>query len=155
MGMKVVVDTSALLTGKSLPADFNYFAPPSVMDEISRRVGEIFIDIHYVQPDTEFLDIVKNAAKKTGDLKKLSSTDLEVIALALQLNAPILTEDFSIQNVASYLGIKFFGDKEIKEERKWIFRCTGCGRYFNEFLEVCPYCGHEIKRTRKKRRKVY
>ena len=148
--MKVVVDTSALLTGKPLPRDLEYYTPPSVMEEISRKVVDVFLEIIYMQPEDKFVEIVINIAKKTGDMEKLSPADIEVLALALQLNASILTEDFSIQNVASHLGIKFYGDKKIKEKRKWIFRCTGCGRYFEEFTKVCPYCGHEIKRTRRR-----
>jgi len=150
--MKVVLDTSALLLGKPLPSDFEYYAPPMVMEEIEKKLGSCPMEIFVMMPEKKFMEKVVEMAKKTGDYKKLSEADIEVLALALQLNACILTEDFSIQNVASFLGIDFYGDKEIREIRHWIFRCTGCGRYFDVFVETCPYCGHEVKRTRRRKR---
>ena len=150
--MKIVLDTSALLLGKPLPPNFEYYAPPKVMEEIEKKLGTCPMEIFVMVPEKEFMDKVVETAKKTGDYAKLSEADLEVIALALQLKACILTEDFSIQNVASLLGIKFYGDKEIKEIRRWVFRCTGCGRYFDDFVEICPYCGHEVKRTRRRKK---
>jgi rRNA maturation endonuclease Nob1 len=39
---------------------------------------------------------------------------------------------------------------EIKHEYRWVYRCKGCKRYFNEYHEVCPYCGSGLKLVRKK-----
>ncbi|HEX69286.1 MAG TPA: hypothetical protein ENG10_03210, partial [Candidatus Bathyarchaeota archaeon] len=51
-------------------------------------------------------------SKRTGDFKYLSQADIEVLALALQLknsgeNPTVVTDDYSMQNVANKLGIEF------------------------------------------------
>jgi len=81
-------------------------------------------------------------------------------ALALDINkdedakAIILTDDYSIQNVASTLNIKYqsFSQKGITKKFKWQYRCPGCKKQFKETVTICPICGTEtrLSRTRKK-----
>ena len=94
---------------------------------------------------------VKDAARETGDLEKLSRTDIDVVAVALELGGTIVTDDFAIENVASRLGLKFLGAdlKPISREVKWQFRCTGCGKRFSAHTKECPICGHEVRRIAK------
>jgi UPF0271 protein len=94
---------------------------------------------------------VKEAASRTGDLEKLSATDIEVIAVALEVKGTIVTDDFAIENVASVLGLKFYGAdlKPISREIKWHFRCTGCGKKFSTHTKECPVCGHTVRRIAK------
>ena len=63
-------------------------------------------------PSQEFLNQAKTASNKVGDSFKLSETDIELLALALELkstgyNPQIVSDDYSIQNVATQLGIEF------------------------------------------------
>jgi len=100
-------------------------------------------------PSKDALTLVKQTAQQTGDDRRLSIADIEVVALALDINnnenqeATILSDDYSIQNVASTLDIKYQGilQKEITKKFKWVSRCPGCGKQFNEPVKICPICG--------------
>ena len=92
--------------------------------------GKIMI----LKPKDTFLQEILEASKKVGDIRFLSEADLQVLALALELkgigslNPLIVTDDYSIQNVANKIGIEFrslitFG---IKYRFKWILYCPAC-----------------------------
>ena len=57
-------------------------------------------------PEPRFIITVNNAAKKSGDFTNLSQEDISIIALSLQLNAELITDDFAVSNVAKNLSIK-------------------------------------------------
>ena len=107
------------------------------------------------QPESKFIDIVIQQSKRTGDFKYLSQADIEVLALALQLkslgeNPTVVTDDYSMQNVANKLGIEFsplttFG---IKYRFKWILYCPACRKKYPPDYKPkkCEICGTELKR---------
>ena len=81
---------------------------------------------------------------------KLSETDIRLIARALDEarsgKKPVLvTDDYSIQNVALLLGIEVETviQPGISKAFKWIKVCRGCGRKVTEG-DVCPICGSEV-----------
>jgi UPF0271 protein len=106
------------------------------------------------KPERTFLEKVKATAANAGETL-LSETDLQVLALALQLKmhgySPLIaTDDYSIQNVANLMGIEFtslatFG---IRFQLKWIRYCPACHRkYPAEYKsKKCKVCGTELKR---------
>lgn len=106
-------------------------------------------------PEKMFLEKVKFLANFTGDAHILSETDLQLLALALQLKTQgyrplIATDDYSIQNIARHLGIEFaslatFG---IRIPLKWVRYCPACRRkYPSDFKSKrCHVCGTELKR---------
>jgi UPF0271 protein len=156
-----IIDTSAILSGK--PIRFNnasIVTTPGVSDELSpggrdfrtfEFLKETGLTIHI--PSREAIYRVKKTAQETGDDRRLSFADVEVVALAIDINkepdqeATILTDDYSIQNVASTLKIKFqgFSQKGITKKFKWVSRCPGCGKQFNEIKKTCPICGTSTK----------
>lgn len=96
----------------------------------------------------ESVEEVKEAARKTGDIHKLSDTDIKVLAKALDEikkgnEVVLVTDDYAIQNVAMSLGIRFDGilHRQISKEFKWVKVCRGCGRRIES--EICPVCGSE------------
>jgi len=107
------------------------------------------------QPESKFIDVVIQQSKRTGDFKYLSQADIEVLALALQLkssgeNPTVVTDDYSMQNVANKLGIEFsplttFG---IKYRFKWILYCPACRKKYPPDYKPkkCEVCGTELKR---------
>ena len=111
-------------------------------------------------PSKESIDLIQKTAEETGDFNRLSTADIEILALALDINkdkdaeASILTDDYSIQNVASTLNIKYqsFSQKGIIKKFKWQYRCPGCKKQFKETVTICPICGTEtrLSRIRKK-----
>jgi len=106
-------------------------------------------------PDDRFIEEVKASASTLGDYSFLSKTDMQVLALALQLKARgykplIATDDYSIQNVARHLGIEYaplatFG---IRRLLKWIRYCPACWRKYpaDYKSKTCQVCGTELKR---------
>ena len=151
---KLILDTSAILSRRVSLMQGNVATTTSVLDEI--RLGKIarytgfssdMMDI--LAPGKESLAAAREAAEATGDLHELSRTDLDVIALCLDLNGILVTDDYAMQNVASRLGLEFMGAdlKPIDRDIKWQYRCTGCGKIFQQHVEICPVCGHQTKRA--------
>jgi len=151
-----VLDTSAILSGKFFGNDVAI--PPAVLKEI-KKGGMAWRHLQYmkaiglriISPPSDVINLVKKFAFRTGDLPNLSDVDIHILALAFHLKATLLTDDYSIQNVAKEMNIEYKGIMEngIKEKFYWRYRCKSCGKYFDEYVEVCPICGGKIKRVRK------
>lgn len=152
--MKLVLDTSAILSGMDFEGDV--YVPSSVLSE-ARKGGldprlEAVLETksRIFEPRDRDLRRVSRASQETGDDASLSPTDQEVLALALQLNAAVVTDDYAIQNVADRLGLRFQPAllPGIRRRVGWSFRCRGCGRYWTQAMEACPVCGAEVRRHR-------
>ncbi|HDM25560.1 nucleic acid-binding protein [Euryarchaeota archaeon ex4484_162] len=155
-----ILDTSAILSGKSIsPVDGEMLAPESVSLEF-RKSGRDYRNFQFliekglliISPSKNSISLVRKVAETTGDIGRLSNVDIDVLALALDkqkenFDVMILTDDYSIQNVAHAMGIKFISlsQKGIKEEFKWIYVCRGCGKKFDRHIKVCPICGKTTK----------
>ena len=106
-------------------------------------------------PTSGFVERVKESSKTVGDVLFLSEVDKQVLALALELrnfggNPVIVTDDYSIQNVANQLGLEFaplmtFG---IRYRLNWIIYCPACHREYpaDHKRKTCQACGTELKR---------
>jgi UPF0271 protein len=160
-----VVDSSALLSGKPIAISGKLVVPNGVEKEINKG-GRDFRQFRYMLeagmqvrfPSQDSMEKVEIASHRTGDDTRISDADREVLALALELridgeDAVILSDDYSIQNVAEELCIPYqsFEHRGIKEKFKWIYKCKGCGRNFDKKYKLCPFCGSELKQVRDKR----
>jgi len=160
----VVLDTSAFLAGYDPFAHKEeQITVPKVEEEILRNSMikmrfETAIEsgkVRVKSPTKEFSDSAKASASKVGDSFKLSEVDMQLLALALELKSEgckpqIVTDDYSIQNVATQIGIEFlavatFGIKRLLE---WIRYCPACHRQYpaNTKTKECQVCGTELKR---------
>ena len=155
-----ILDTSAILSGKPIYLDDSIMVTiPNVIKEI-KPGGRGYRTLRYLletglaiySPSEESLDRVKTVSLETGDKDRLSSVDKGILALALDINkkekeAIILTDDYSIQNVAHVLNIKFenISQRGITKKFKWAYQCRGCGKKFEENIKVCPICGSLTK----------
>ena len=106
-------------------------------------------------PRNPFLQEVHEASRTVGDVRYLSEADIEVLALALELkkagfNPYIVTDDYSIQNVANQIGVNFTSliTYGIKFRFNWILYCPACYRKYpsNYRLTSCEVCGTKLKR---------
>lgn len=152
--MRRVLDASALLTGRQFSGEL--YTVPEVLREV-RRHGltaplEAFLDTHVSvsSPSRPSMERARAESDATGDAPRLSSTDVALLALALDLDATVVTDDYSIQNVAQALGIPFepVMERGIREQWTWSYRCTGCGRTWPAWSEECPTCGSPLKTAR-------
>jgi endoribonuclease Nob1 len=165
MGKRVMVlDTSAFVGGfDPFTVREDQVAPPMVEEEVKRNAMTLLRFSTAVEsgrlkifaPSQEFINKVKASATSVGDSFFLSETDKQVLALALEIRArgddpQIVTDDYSIQNVAKQLGLGYislvtFG---IKRLLTWIRYCPACHRTYpaNFKATECPICGTALKR---------
>lgn len=106
-------------------------------------------------PSNIYLDLVNESSKTVGDVLFLSGVDKQVLALALELKSEgekplIVTDDYSIQNVANQLGLEFaplmtFG---IRYRLNWTIYCPACHREYSPDYKgkTCQACGTGLKR---------
>lgn len=152
---KYIIDTSAILSGKLNISEEDYIYPDSVINEIKKgslvKILEV-ADIKISIPGKKYIEKAREAALSTGDYNVLSATDIDVIALAIELNGIIVTDDYAIQNVAKYCGVEYTGGgiAGIKKSIIWKYKCTGCHKIYGQYIKTCPICGHEVKRFSKK-----
>jgi len=85
--------------------------------------------------------------KITGDYQQLSKQDMSSVALCLQLNGELISDDFAVSNVAKNLGLKVNPSMTsgIKDVGNWIYYCAGCHKNFQNKSE-CPLCGNKLRR---------
>jgi UPF0271 protein len=160
----MVLDTSAFVAGfDPFSIREEQIAPPKVEEEVKRNSMTLLRFSTAVEsgrlkifaPSQEFMDKVKASATSVGDSFFLSETDKQVLALALEIkargdNPQIVTDDYSIQNVAKQLGLEYvslvtFG---IKRLLTWIRYCPACHRMYpaNFKASECTVCGTALKR---------
>ena len=98
-------------------------------------------------PKEKTINIVNDAAEKTGDKNSISKQDASIIALALENNIELITDDFAVTNIAKQLGIKTSSlmTDGISKVGKWISYCSVCGKEFHKEKE-CPICGTKLNR---------
>jgi UPF0271 protein len=151
--MRYAVDASFFFS--ELALDGELLAPPSVVEELAdlrsrcRLEALLARGLSIRPPSAEGLGRVARAAGETGDAPRLSPADTELLALALDLGATVVSDDYAVQNVALALGLGVQGILQKKaRSRRWKFRCPGCNRRYAA-AGTCPECGSPLKRTLK------
>jgi endoribonuclease Nob1 len=151
--MKTILDASFFFS--DCPITEEAYTTPSVLNELidirSKGTYEKFSaeGLKVVSPTEESREQVLKAAEKTRDISIISDTDCDILALALDLDAVLRTDDFAVQNVAGALGVQTVPIIQRKAKHiRWKYRCSGCGRYSDHDGE-CRICGSIIKRKLK------
>ncbi len=149
-----ILDASAFYAGIPFSTTDEFFTTSLIFDEIKHikknhdAIGTLMETkrLKISDPDAEFVDKIKAASKKTGDFNQLSKQDISVIALCLQMNGEIITDDFAISNVAKNLNLKVspLMTSGINDVGNWIHYCPGCKKNFESGSE-CPLCGTRLK----------
>ena len=109
-----VLDSSAFYAGIPFSSSEPSVTTSHVYNEIKHikkdhDAVQILIETRRLKisdPEHKFIITVNDAAKKSGDFPNLSQEDVSIIALSLQLNAELITDDFAVSNVAKNLSIK-------------------------------------------------
>jgi len=159
-----VLDTSAFIAGfDPLAIKDPVYTVPTVGGELASssmvytrfRTAVENGKLQVKTPSHACLSKVRESSKVVGDVLFLSEVDKQVLALALELKyagqSPlIVTDDYSIQNVADQLGLDFaplitFG---IRYRLDWVIYCPACHRRYPADYngKTCQACGTELKR---------
>lgn len=156
----IVVDTSAILSGKQFDTGDVLIITATLIAEELKEGGRDYrwfeclqakgLEVH--SPSKESLTLIQHTAKKYGEHKRLSVADMHLLALAVDVmrlwekTVCILSDDYSIQNIAAYLNIPFLAlsQKGITKKFKWVSRCQGCHTILSESADACPFCGSPV-----------
>jgi UPF0271 protein len=160
----LIVDTSAFIAGfNPFSVEEKVYTVPEVGKELlentipyfrfetSYNCGRLKIE----SPSLKTKKIVVEKAIKLGEKLALSEADLEILALALDLKLKgkepiIVSDDYSIQNMAESLGLKYSSliTLGISYKFKWILYCPACFKKYPQSygLNLCIVCGTALKR---------
>jgi len=112
-----VLDTSAFIKGVPPELlDGPAYTVPEVIEELKDDLSRVRYEVASVrvkEPEDWAVRRARRRARVTGDLVRLSKTDLKVLALAIELrekhDVVLVSSDYSVQNVALTLGIRVYG----------------------------------------------
>ena len=134
------MDATAFYAGIPFSSQTTHYVTTLVFDEIkhikkNHNALQILIDSNRLlvrQPQADFQERVEKCAQKTGDIHSLSKQDISCIALSLELNTELISDDFAVLNVSNKLGINTIPlmTNGIKVVGKWIFYCPACKKIF-------------------------
>ncbi|NYT02370.1 MAG: hypothetical protein GKC10_06420 [Methanosarcinales archaeon] len=146
----IVADASVFILGKELQGEV--ITVPSVERELKDIRSRMRLQISQVrveEPTREALGRAVQAARETGDISTLSSTDLDLLGKAVECQGTIATDDYAVQNVALHLGIAIepVAQHGIRRKLKRSQKCPGCGRPFEG--DLCPVCGTPPRKRKK------
>ncbi|MEM0384914.1 MAG: NOB1 family endonuclease [Nitrososphaeria archaeon] len=164
--MIYVLDATAFIFGFIPSKNFQLYTTEEIIKEIQRnKLSKLKIDtlisqglIKIISPPNYYEIKVEEKVSLLSE-SKLSKADKSILALSLFLKdtqkekITIITDDYSLQNVASALGLEFksLTVKGITKSIEWIIYCPACGRIAENVKEnFCPICGHRMKRKPKK-----
>ena len=150
-----VLDATAFYAGIPFSSNDSFITTSGVFEEIQHiktKQGalEMLQQTNRLQirdPSEEYISVVRNTADKTGDSATISKQDITIIALALENNIELITDDFAVTNVAKQLKIQTSSlmTQGINTIGKWISYCSMCGKEFLKEKE-CPICGSKLNR---------
>lgn len=121
-----VFDTAAFLSALQLHIyEGTIVTTPSVVQEVKDSESVLKLEIALTverfrieSPERKYVEKVKNIAKNVKLLDKLSQTDVDVIALALQYKDKgfkplVFTDDYDVQAVLKLIGVEFRSVKNV------------------------------------------
>ena len=144
-----ILDTCAFLTQNHPEGEVATIS--EIESELNNRQSKQYfanmreIGLKIREPKVDSIEKIRIHSKDTGDLSVLSSIDLKILALSYETNGIIVSDDFANQNVALHMGLEFTScsGNEIKELRKWKYRCSACRTEALEKVDCCSVCGSE------------
>lgn len=157
---RFLLDAAAILQGLNVPAAASW-TTPSVLAEVrpggatGRRAEQLAAaGLHVQAPTEDARRRVKAAADNAGVMGRLSPADVDILALSLDVQGLLLTDDYTVQDLADRLGARWQAatTQGIQHQATWRGRCSGCGRWYppKRAGQECPVCGAEIRRKQNK-----
>ncbi|WP_457557753.1 NOB1 family endonuclease [Candidatus Harpocratesius sp.] len=172
-----ILDNTAFSSGLNInitaeDSELEFITTPEIIEEAKKNrnssqiLSVAFLQerIHVQSPTLSSIEFIKEQAKLSGDIGALSDPDISILSLAYDIinftpnaSVTLLSDDYSIQNTASFIGITFqpLHQMGIKEKIVWEVYCPNCFRKFppDKLKSFCPVCGGKLKRRRKRKGK--
>ena len=156
------LDTVALLTWP-LESLADGLCVSGQLQEVARHAPERALILEnqgprFESPSQRGLAAARAAAMQTGDLSGLSSVDLEILAIALEHNIELVTDDYRLQNICTHISHPWSGVVQdgITETWSWTLKCRGCGREHpaspserKNAHGQCQECGADLRLIKK------
>ena len=124
-----VVDANVLIHGRGLNQDL--VTVPEVMNEMKSRESKQGLASFKVETRTCSDESLERVKDKSGEINsQTSEADEKFLALALDLDEPLMTDDKGLQNLALHLGVKVDGFMDPVTDKKlsWKIVCSNCGK---------------------------
>jgi len=158
----LVVDANIFIEGFDLDGyreKFILMTTPGIVSEVE-RIGDQYrleyalgAGLKVSHPSDEHVRSIEVICNKMGEGRRLSKIDVELLALAERENAIVISDDYSVQNIAAVIGLEVLTglQRGIKEIYRWGKKCEGCRRKFSDVEKSysdCPVCGSKLKDIR-------
>ncbi len=147
-----VVDSGFFIEGINVNIS-DVYTTSHVEKEIKSYIARIRIEslksqgLKIVEIDDKDIDNIK----KRLNCKNLSDTDISLIALCFKLrekgyNPVLITNDYSLQNIAKILGFEVLGigSKRIRKVYFPIKYCKNCKIYYSDDEKFCKNCNSKL-----------
>lgn len=142
------------------------YTTPEVIHEVKKLHTRIKIEgmveskvLKIRSPEESYYKYLEKVSLKMGEKQALSKTDKSLLALAIMFihekkDPIIISDDYSIQNISTKLGIESKGlsSKGIKKVIEWRIYCPGCKKKYEKTSvdRTCLICGTQLMRKPKK-----
>lgn len=139
---RAVLDANVFIRGKASLGFDELYTVPEVADELESSGSKMNFkvkDVEIRSPSKESLERVESKSSKVG--AATSEADEMLLALAMDLDAVLVTDDMDLQNLALHLDADFesyMGD-EVDRKLSWKRVCENCGAETDS--GSCPRCG--------------
>lgn len=136
-----VIDANVIIHGRGLEGKM--VTIPEVMDELKSRDANISLhsfNVEKLRCSEENLEKVKEKSREIN--AKTSEVDEKLLALALDLDEVLVTDDKELQNLGLHLeaDIEGFLDSVTDKKMAWKMVCSSCGK-----ASECN-CGSSLER---------
>lgn len=149
----VVVDANVFLHGRANYDFEEMVTVPEVVEEVKSEQGRTVmekVDYSVYRPSEESVEEVREVSDRISS--PTSEEDELLLALALDREGELVTDDKALQNLALHMDVDFSGymDEATTEKFVWETVCSNCGAEVEE--GSCPRCGSTQVRRKRVRR---
>jgi UPF0271 protein len=141
---RVVVDANVVIHSRAQFPFETVVVPSSVRGEILSEMSKLKmekLDVKVVEPSDSVLEKVESKSVEINS--PTSDQDEEALALSLDKNLVLVTDDKALQNLALHLDADFnsFNTEKVSEKREWVQVCDNCGAEVSSL--PCSRCGSQ------------
>jgi rRNA maturation endonuclease Nob1 len=139
---ELVLDANVLMRGRGNLPRGEYITTPEVAEELKSQHSQNIYNNKDITIQAVGEDALQKVQKKSEEINSpTSKPDNSIVALALERDSTVLSDDKGVQNLCLWLDIEFqsYMRDEADKCMKWETVCVDCGS--NVSGEKCSVCG--------------